>query len=84
MTEEVIAAYLGTEHLDSENVESLSPDVLGSHVNLALHAKLGARRRGGDSVLTGSSLGDDGVLAESSGKEDLFEDKRHTHIYICI
>jgi hypothetical protein len=63
--------YLSSEHLDPEDVKSLPTDVLLAHVDLALHAESGAGGSGGDSVLAGSGLGDDGILAESTGEEDL-------------
>ena len=64
---------LGAEHLDSENIESLTSDVFRSHVNDALQPEFGTNRRRRHTVLTGSCLGDDTGLADPSGKKYLLQ-----------
>lgn len=60
-----------TKHLDPEDVQLLPPHILSTHENVTLHAKLGADGGGGDTVLTGTSLGDNSSLAQSLGEENL-------------
>lgn len=62
---------LGAQHLHPEDVKRLSPNVLGAHVHHALQPELGAHRRGRDTVLPGSSLGDDAFLAKPASEKDL-------------
>lgn len=64
---------LGAEKLHAEDVESLATNVLGTHEDGALHTELGADGSGGDTVLTGTGLGDNLLLAESAGEKQLTE-----------
>lgn len=62
---------LGAEKLHAEDVEGLTADVFSTHIDCALHAKLGADGGRGDTVLAGAGLGDDLGLAEALGEEEL-------------
>jgi len=64
---------LGSEHLDSENIESLTSDILRSHVNDTLQPKFGTNRRRRHTVLTGPSLGDDTGLSNPPGEKYLLK-----------
>lgn len=64
---------LGAEKLHAEDVESLATDILGTHEDGAFHAELGADGSGGNTVLTGTGLGDNLLLAESASEEELAE-----------
>ena len=44
-----------------------------THVDGAVEAKAGANRGGRDAVLTGPGFGNDAVLAETAGEQDLAE-----------
>jgi len=61
----------GAEQLHPEDVEGLSRDVHAPHVDLALEAEEGGRRRGGNAVLTRPRLRDDPVLAHALREEGL-------------
>lgn len=63
----------GAEEFDAEDVERLSSDVLGAHVDGAGHAEFGAHGRGGDAVLSRACLGDDPRFAQPAGEQDLTE-----------
>jgi hypothetical protein len=62
---------LRAQHPHPEHVQALPPHVLLTHVDDALEAELGADGSSRDTVLSGSSLGDDALLADTTGKEDL-------------
>lgn len=64
---------LGAEKLHAEDVESLATDILGTHEDGALQVELGADGSGGDTVLTGTGLGDNLRLAESAREKHLAE-----------
>jgi len=57
------ATHRSAKHSDSKDVKLLSSDVLGSHIDNTLHAELSADSSGGDTVLTGSRLGNDSLLS---------------------
>ncbi len=65
--------HLGAEHLHPGDVERLPAGVLSSHVDHAVEAEQGGRRRGGDAVLARSGLGDDALLAHPLGEQRLAE-----------
>ena len=62
---------LGAEQLHPGDVQRLPAGVLGAHVDDALQAEQGARRRGGDAVLAGTGLGDHPGLAHALGEQRL-------------
>jgi hypothetical protein len=64
-------AHISTEHLDSEDVELLSSDILGTHVDITLQTEFGTDGSGSDTVLSSTSLGDDPLFAQSLGEQDL-------------
>lgn len=59
--------YISTKHLDSKNVELLSSDVLGSHVDITSHSELGTDGSGGDTVLSGTGLSNNSLFTQSLG-----------------
>ena len=63
--------HLSSQHPDPEHVQRLPPDILGTHVDDALHSEPGTGGSGGDTVLPSTRLGDDLGLAESLGEQDL-------------
>jgi hypothetical protein len=62
---------LRAQHPHPEHVQALPPHVLLTHVDDALEAELGADGSSRDTVLSCSSLGDDALLADATGEEDL-------------
>lgn len=66
-----VGTYITTQHPDTEHVELLPSHVLGAHVNVALHAKLGTDSSSGHTVLSGTRLGNDALLAQSLGEQNL-------------
>lgn len=62
-----------TKKSHTEDIESLTTDILGTHVHDTLHAELGANGSRGDTVLASTSLGNDSLLAQTAGKQDLTE-----------
>ena len=64
---------LSSKELDTEDIQSLATDVLGSHVDGTWHVELSADGGGSDTVLSGTSLGDDLGLAQTAGEKDLTE-----------
>jgi hypothetical protein len=64
---------LRTKQLDAEDVQGLTPDILGSHVDGALHVELGADSGCRNTVLTSSGLGNNLSFAQSPGNEYLSE-----------
>lgn len=63
--------HLGTKHVDSENVQSLTTNIFGTHVDDTFETESGTGGCCGDTVLTGTGFGDDSGLAESSSEENL-------------
>ena len=61
------------EQLHADDVQRLTPHVLGAHVDVALEAEQRARGRGRDAVLAGAGLGDDARLAHALGEQRLPE-----------
>lgn len=59
--------YLGTEHSNPKNVESLSPDIFRTHVNNAFQTEPCTNSSSGDAMLTGTRFGNDTLLSKSFG-----------------
>lgn len=57
---------LSSKHLDTEYVESLSPDIFRAHVNNTFHTEFGANGGSRDPMLPRTSLSDDTSLAETT------------------
>ena len=66
-----VCAYFGPEHVNAEDVECLTTNILGTHVNDTLHAEPGANGSCRYTVLSCTSLSDDTLLANAAGQEDL-------------
>ena len=66
--------HLSTEQLHAEHVQALSLDIDSTHVDEALEAEQCGRRGGGNTVLTGSRLGDEAALAHTLGQQCLAHD----------
>ena len=62
---------LGAEQLHAEDVLRLALDVLGAHVDDALHAEARGDGRRGDAVLAGAGLGDHARLAHAPREQRL-------------
>ncbi len=65
--------HFTAEQLHAEHVERLPLDVDRPHVDLALHAQQGCRRRTGDAMLPGAGLRDQPLLAHPLGEQGLAE-----------
>lgn len=63
--------HISAQHLDTENVQLLSSDILGPHVDVACHAELGTNRSRSNTVLASTRLGDDTSLSQTLGKQYL-------------
>lgn len=63
--------HVTTKHPDPEDVELLSPDILGSHVDITLKTELCTDGSGSNSVLTSTSLGNDPLFTQSLSEKDL-------------
>lgn len=61
----------GSEKLHTEDVESLTTDVLSPHVDGTLETELSTNSSGGDSMLSGSGLGNDLLLSETTCQKNL-------------
>jgi hypothetical protein len=55
--------YLRTQHLNTEDVQTLATNVLGTHVDDTLHAELGTHGSGSDAVLSCTCFGNDPLLS---------------------
>lgn len=62
---------LGTEHLNPEDIQSLSSNVLCAHIDNAFHPKSSTDCCCCNTMLTCTSFRDDAFLANSPGQEDL-------------
>jgi hypothetical protein len=63
--------HLGSEHLNSKHVQSLTTNVFRPHVNHALHTETSADSSSSYSVLTGTSLSDDPGLSNPAREKYL-------------
>ncbi len=63
--------YLGTKHLDSENIQGLTAYVLRTHVDDAFQAKARADGGGGNAMLASAGLSDDAHFPNPAGKQNL-------------
>ena len=61
----------GAKHLNTENVEGLSSDILGTHIDDTFHTKTSTDSCSCYTMLTSTSLGDNTFLAYPACKEDL-------------
>lgn len=66
-------AHLPSQHPNPKHVQRLSPHILLTHIHHTLHPESSASRRGSDTMLTRTGLGDDPGLSESFGEKDLAE-----------
>src|SRR5690625_203225 len=64
-------AYLRTEQLHPKHIQVLSLDVFGSHIHNAAQSKARADRRGGNTVLAGTGLGNNPLLTHAPRKQNL-------------
>ena len=65
--------HLRPHETHPENVERLALHVDCPHVDRAIQPELGAHRRRGDTMLSGTGLGDHALLAHPSGEQGLAE-----------
>jgi hypothetical protein len=63
--------YISTKHSDSEDVQFLSPDIFCSHVDITLKTEFGTDSSGSDTMLSGTSLGNDPLFTQSLGEQNL-------------
>ena len=67
------ASHFGSAQPHSEYVQGLPPHILGTHVNYAIKAEMGAHGGCGYAMLAGPGFGNNSLFAHPFGKKSLTE-----------